>query len=381
MEARGIGRVKWTVPFADIRLGEEEKAAVLAVLDSNWLTMGPRTEAFETAFAAAMDASVEAVALSNCTAALHLALVVLGIGPGDEVICPSLTFVATANAARYVGATPVFADVCSDAEWNLDPEDVARKITSRTKAIIVVHYGGYPVRMERILDLAHANGIKIVEDACHGPLSEWQGRKLGTIGHIGCFSFFSNKNMTTGEGGMIVTGDHDIAARIRIMRSHGLTTSTYARFQGHAYGYDVASLGFNYRMTEIHAAIGEVQLRKLPAANSDRAERVGWYREALRTRLQEIGVPFADWNGRYAYHIFPEGYQDRGGLMTRLADSGIQTSFHYRPIHTLSDFVNSHRNDLPVTDRLAPRILSLPLFPALTRDQVGHVVDQLARSL
>jgi dTDP-4-amino-4,6-dideoxygalactose transaminase len=377
--------VKWTVPFADIRLGDEEKAAVMAVLDSNWLTMGPRTAAFEAAFAAAMDAPVEAVAMSNCTAALHLALAALEIGPGDEVICPSLTFVATANAARYVGATPVFADVRSDTDWNIDPDDVARKITPRTKAINVVHYGGYPADMGRLLDLAGAHGLRIVEDACHGPLSEWHGRKLGTIGDIGCFSFFSNKNMTTGEGGMAVAADSELAARMRTMRSHGMTASTYARFQGHAYGYDVTMLGFNYRMTEIHAAIGEVQLRKLPAANAARAERVRWYRDVLPTRLPEIGIPFADRDGPYAYHIFPvllpEGYTDRGGLMARLGERGIQTSFHYRPIHTLSDFAHSRRESLPVTNRLGPRILSLPLFPTMTRGQLDEVVDQLARSL
>lgn len=375
--------MNWKVPFSDIRLGEEEKAAVMAVLDSNWLTMGPRIQEFEAAFAAAMGGGVQAVALANCTAALHLAMAVLDIGPGDEVICPALTFVATANAARYVGATPVFADVVDDGEWNIDPADIARKITSRTKAITVVHYGGYPARMEEILDLARAHGLRVVEDACHGPLSEWRGRKLGTIGDVGCFSFFGNKNMTTGEGGMAVTADPALADRLRLMRSHGMTSNSYARFKGHAFGYDVLTPGYNFRMDEIRAAMGIVQLGKLPDNNAMRSRLVAHYRKALRERLPEIAVPFADWTGPYAFHIFPVLLPQgcgREDLMSRMGARGVQTSFHYKPVHWFSGYRDDALS-LPVTDAIAPRILSLPLYPTLTTEDIDCVIETLGACL
>lgn len=375
--------MNWRVPFSDIRLGEEEKAAVMAVLDSNWLTMGPRIQEFEAAFAQAMGGGVQAVALANCTTALHLAMAALDIGPGDEVICPALTFVATANAARYVGATPVFADIVSEDEWNIDPADIARKITPRTKAITVVHYAGYPARMSEILDLAHRHGLRVVEDACHGPLSEWQGRKLGTIGDIGCFSFFGNKNMTTGEGGMAVTADPVLGDRIRRLRSHGMTSNSYARFKGHAFGYDVTMPGYNFRMDEMRAAMGIVQLRKLPESNAARARLVACYREAVHRHLPETVVPFANWDGPYAFHIFPlllpQGVE-RNDIMSRMADRGVQVSFHYTPIHWFSGY-RDETLILPVTDAIAPRILSLPLHPMLTSEDINYVVETLGISL
>ena len=245
----------WQVPYFDLRLGDEEKQAVMEVLDSNWLTAGPRTEQFEKDFAGALDIeATSAIAVTNCTAALHLAVVALGIGPDDEVICPSLTFVATANAIRYAGATPVFADICSTSDWTMDPDDIERKITPRTRAIIVVHYGGYACNMDRVMEIAERHGLKVIEDAAHALVSEWYGRKLGTIGDAGCFSFFSNKNMTTGEGGMIVTPHPEVADRMRVMRSHGMTKSSYDRFKSHVFGYDVTELGFNFRIDEIRSS-------------------------------------------------------------------------------------------------------------------------------
>ncbi|CAO3439909.1 DegT/DnrJ/EryC1/StrS family aminotransferase [Azospirillum argentinense] len=371
---------QWRVPFSDVRLDEGDRAAVMAVLESNWLTMGPRIQEFEEAFATALGGGVSAVAVSNATAALHLSLAALGVGPGDEVICPALTFVATANAARYVGATPVLADICSEDEWNIDPADVERRITPRTKAIIVVHYGGYPVRMDEILNIARRHGLVVVEDASHGPLSEWRGRKLGTIGDAGCFSFFGNKNMTTGEGGMVVTARADVAERLRLMRSHGMTSNSYARFRGHAFGYDVVAIGYNFRMDEMRAALGISQLRKLTSVNLRRSLLVERYRHAMREALPTVGVPFGDWEGPYAFHIFPVllpgGYGDRADLMQRLADAGIQTSVHYTPIHWFADFTFL-KAELPITDGLADRILTLPLYPSMAEQDIALVVDTL----
>lgn len=374
----------WKVPFADLRLGEEEKAAVMAVLDSNWLTMGPRIQEFEAAFAEALGGGVHAVAVTNATAALHLAMAALDIGPGDEVIAPALTFVATANAVRYVGAVPVFADIVSENEWTLDPADVERRITPRTRAIAVVHYGGYPARMDDIQDIARRHGLKVVEDNAHGPLSEWRGRKLGTIGDVGCFSFFGNKNMTTGEGGMAVVARANLADRLRLMRSHGMTTNTYARFRGHAFGYDVVASGYNFRMDEMRAALGLVQLRKLAAGNARRGELAALYRALLAERAPAVRVPFAGFAGALAYHIFPillpEGYDDREGLMKRMTDRGVQTSIHYRPIHWFSAFRDDDLR-LPVLDGVAPRILTLPMSASLTEEQVELVVEALVGSL
>src|SRR5262249_37992626 len=201
-----------------------------------------------------------AVAAKSCTAALHLALVCAGVGPGDEVVCPALTFVATANAVRYCGATPVFADVDSLEHWNVSRRRLEAMLTPRTRALLVVHYGGYPCEMGPIMALAAERGLAVVEDAAHVPGASLDGRALGTWGLLGCFSFFSNKNMTTGEGGMITTDRDDLAERARRLRSHGMTTLTLDRHKGHAFSYDVTELGFNYRIGELNAALGLVQL-------------------------------------------------------------------------------------------------------------------------
>lgn len=379
----------WSIPYFELQLGPEERAAATAVIDSNWLTMGPKIAEFEAAFAEELDpvpqdASIlQAIAVSNCTVALHLALAALDIGPGDEVICPSLTFVATANAIRYVGATPVFADICSEVEWNLDPRDVEAKITPRTKAILVVHYGGYPCRMTALQELAAKHGLRLVEDTSHGPLAEYRGQMLGTIGDIGCFSFFSNKNMTTGEGGMLVTRDPDLARTLRAMRAHGMTASSFERFKGHAFGYDVTLLGFNYRMDELRAAIGIEQLKKLPQANGRRGELVSHYHQVIARELPSLQVPFKGWEGRFGYHIFPvllPTEAEREEVMTALAQLGIQTSIHYRPVHTFSAYQDLSA-EVALTEAIAPRILSLPLYPTLTEEKVERVVSSLKSCL
>lgn len=376
--------MNWKVPYFELKLGDEEKQAVLEVLESNWLTMGPKIGAFESGFADALGGGdLQAIAVSNCTVALHLALASLGIGQGDEVICPSLTFVATANAVRYTGAQPVFADITSETDWNIVPEAIATLITPRTKAILVVHYGGYPCQMDAIMTLAEAHGLKVVEDNSHGPLAELKSQKLGTIGDIGCFSFFSNKNMTTGEGGMVVTRDPHLADQLRIMRSHGMTSSSYERFKGHAFGYDVVSLGFNFRMDEIRAAIGLEQLKKLPAANARRKELVQVYHAAIAERLPQVVIPFRGRDGIFGYHIVPillPSQVRRDEVMRALAERGIQTSIHYRPIHTFTAYADVTAN-LPQTDAIALRILSLPLYPTLERAQIEYVVDSLMASL
>jgi dTDP-4-amino-4,6-dideoxygalactose transaminase len=376
--------MKWRVPFFDLQLGDEEKHAVRDVLDSNWLTAGPRIAEFETRFSTALGGEVTSVAVSSATAALHLSLLALGVGPGDEVIVPSLTFVACANAIRYTGATPVFADIIGEDNWNICPVDTARKISARTKVIMVVHYAGYPCAMHPFLALAHKHGIEIIEDCSHAPVARTGGRMAGTIGKLGCFSFFSNKNMTTGEGGMVTTASAEVAERLRILRSHGITASTYQRFKGHAYGYDVGELGFNYRLDEIRAALGIEQLKKLSEFTRQRGERVSRYRQLLKAHLPVVKAPFEGHRGESSFHIFPVllpcGIDGRNAVLKAMGEQGVQCSMHYRPIHTFSAY-EGHSADVPVTDRVAGSILTLPLFPSMTDDQISDVVETLSRCL
>ncbi len=251
------------VPLSDLDYGAEEEQAVLDVIRRRWLTMGAVTQQFESAFAELLGAG-HAFGVANGTVALHLACLALDIGPGDEVIVPSLTFVASANAVLYTGADVRFADIVGPDDLNVSPSSIASQITSRTKAILVVHYGGYPCRMPEIVELAHRHGLAVIEDAAHAPGAQLDGRAMGTWGDAGCFSFFSNKNLAVGEGGMLVTGRADLAEKIRLLRSHGMTTLTWDRHRGHASSYDVVALGYNARIDEIHAALGLAQLAKLP---------------------------------------------------------------------------------------------------------------------
>lgn len=375
----------WAVPYFDLELGEAERNAVTAVIASGWLSMGPQLQGFERAFAHAHGLPAHgAVAVTNCTVALHLALAALDVGRGDEVIVPAVTFVADANAVVQCGATPIFADLVGPDEWTIDPEDVARKVTPRTKAIIAVHYAGYPCRMGPLRALAAARGLRLIEDAAHAPgVRGDDGHFLGTTGDVGCFSFFSNKNMTTGEGGMVVSRDEGVLERLRAQRSHGMTSSSYERFRGRGFSYDVVTPGFNYRMDEMRAALGRVQLERLPAGNAARRRLVLQYRQLLADRAPEVHVPFADRDGEHAYHIFPvllpRGV-DRDDIMQRMAARGVQTSIHYRPIPSFRAYAGPDHH-LPVTEAIAPRILSLPLYPTLARAQLELVVDALVAAV
>ncbi|HEY6071919.1 MAG TPA: DegT/DnrJ/EryC1/StrS family aminotransferase, partial [Anaerolineales bacterium] len=253
----------WRVPLADIDFDEEEAQAAADVVRSRWLSMGAVTQQFEEEFAAFIG-SKYTLAVTNATAALHLACLSAGLGPGDEVIVPSLTFVATANAIRYTGAVPVFADVESLDWLTISPASIEACITGKTRAIMVMHYAGFACNMPAIMEIARRHGLVVLEDSAHAIGSRLEGRGLGTWGAVGCYSFFSNKNMTTGEGGMLATDDPALAERLRLLRSHGMTTLSWDRHQGHASAYDVVDLGYNYRIDEIRSAIGRVQLRKLP---------------------------------------------------------------------------------------------------------------------
>jgi dTDP-4-amino-4,6-dideoxygalactose transaminase len=376
---------RWRVPLADVAVDEELVQAVVEVVRSGWWSMGPRVEEFEKAFSTFTDAG-HAIAVANGTAALHLALLAAGCGPGDEVVVPSLNFVAAANAIVHTGAVPVFCDIKSADDLNLDPDDVESAVTERTKAVVVLHYGGYPCDMDAVQQTAERHGLAVIEDAAHAPGARFRGRSCGTLGTLGCFSFFANKNLPVGEGGMIVTGDEELARTLRLLRSHGMTTLTWDRHRGHAAGYDVLLPGFNYRLDEVRAVVGLVQLRRLPRENAARASVVAHYREALHGE-RGLPVPFAGAEGSErepAHHLavvlLPEG-TERTAVRAALEERGIQTSIHYPPIHTFTAYRSSSRRPLPRTDALAERLLTLPLYGGMTGEQVDAVVEGLLYTL
>lgn len=375
----------WRIPLFDPDLGVEEEQALVEVIRSKWLTMGDRTTAFEKGFAELTGVPV-AVACNSATAGLHMALAALGIGPGDDVVVPSLTFVATANAVRYCGARPVFADVASMKDWNVSAASIEKVLTPATRAIIVVHYAGYPCDMPGIMALARSRELAVVEDVAHAPAASLDGVALGAWGDLGCFSFFSNKNMTTAEGGMVTSRRPELAEPLKWLRSHGMTTLTLERHKGHAFGYDVVALGFNYRMSELNAAIGLVQMRYVQARNQRRGELVATYRGYLQT-ISGLSVPFVDWRGQPAFHIqpvlLPDG-ADRGAVMTAMKDAGIQTSIHYRPVDTFTAYVKAGLGpspNVPMAHAIGNRVVTLPLYPSMTEAQVTDVCKALAPAL
>lgn len=369
----------YKIPLFDLNFDEKEEQAVIEVLRSKWISTGPKTVEFEDKFASMFNVDF-ALALSNCTVSLHLALKLVGIQEDDEVICPSLTFVATCNAIRYLNAIPVFADVQSYEDLTIDPEDIERKITTKTKAIIVMHYGGFACDMDAIMKIAKKYNLKVVEDACHGPLSEYKGKKLGTIGDVGCFSFFSNKNISTGEGGMIVTNNQAYYERARLLRSHGMTSLSYERSKGHSTAYDVIELGYNYRMDDIHSAIGIVQLDKLKADLEKRAEIRKIYIEQLN-QIDGIIVPFKDYSEFSSNYIFPiilknSTSKKRNEIRDKLAEVGIQTSVHYPAVHRFSIY-SDYYIDLPKTDYLAENLITLPMYSSLEGNDVTFITSTL----
>jgi dTDP-4-amino-4,6-dideoxygalactose transaminase len=346
--------------------------------------MGQRVEEFEQAFASFLGVR-HALAVANGTAALHLAVLAAGCGSGDEVVLPSLNFVAAANAIAHTGATPVFCDVSGADDLNLDVADLEAAVGPRTKAIVVLHYGGFPCDMEAVGKIADRHGLLVIEDAAHAPGAMWRGRSCGSLGLIGCFSFFSNKNMPVGEGGMVVTDNDELADQLRLLRSHGMTTLTWARHRGHASSYDVRVHGFNYRLDELRAAIGLVQLSRLSAENAKRAEISSRYRDALHG-TSGVTIPFGELEAgtTSAHHlavaVLPEGRRDN--VRADLGEKRIQTSVHYPPIHLFSVYETlGVRRSLPQTEAIARRVLTLPLFGHLQDDQVDLVIDAVLQSL
>lgn len=373
----------YNIPLFNLNYGEEEIEAVTETLRSRWISMGPKCLELEALFCSMLDVRY-ACAVTSCTAALHLACYCLGIGGGDEVICPSLTFAATVNCIRYVGATPVFCDVEGYENFGLNPDHIEQLITARTKAIIPMHYAGFPCDMDRIMQIARKHNLYVIEDACHGPLSEYRGKKLGTIGDIGCFSFFSNKNISTGEGGMVVTNNEDLYNRIRLARSHGMTTMSYQRASGHATSYDIGSLGFNYRLDDIRAALACAQIGKLRDDLKNRELVRKKYEQELES-IRDIIIPYKGNRNYVSNYIFPvllrnSDRDKRERFRNILQQNGIQTSVHYPAVHRFSVYRDINA-EVPKTEYVSDNEVTLPMYAALTAEEVTYICDNVVLAL
>lgn len=376
--------MSYSIPLFNLNFDEEEEQAVVEVLKSKWISSGPKCAQLEEEFAGMLGAKY-CLTVSNCTDALHLAVITADIQPGDEVIVPSLTFVATVNAVRYAGGIPVFCDIVGKDNLCIDPDNIEKLITEKTKAIIVMHYGGFACDMDRIMAIASKYDLKVIEDSCHGPLSEYRGKKLGTIGLTGCFSFFSNKNISTGEGGVLVTNDEKIYNRAKLLRSHGMTTMSYERAKGHSTTYDVVDLGYNYRFNDILAGIGLVQIKKL-APDIEKREAIRNHYIEMLSGCDQIIIPYKDYDEKSSLYIFPivlaaGDVSSRDKLREYLAEKGIQTSIHYPPAHRFEIYRNTVRTPLPNTEYVADHEITLPMYGALTLDEVEYICDNIKKGL
>jgi dTDP-4-amino-4,6-dideoxygalactose transaminase len=372
-----------TLPMIELgapALGDAEKQALVAVIDSKWLTMGERVRAFERRFAE-LHGVDDAVAVGSATAALQLILAAFDVGDGDEVLVPSMSFVATASTVVHAGAVPVFVDVEAGDRPHMSLDDARRRITARTRAVMVMHYGGYAMDLTAWRRLADEHGLLLFEDAAH--LAGLAGA-TGVVSDAAAYSFFTNKNMTTAEGGMVVVPDEERRGRVRLLRSHGMTASTLDRDRGRAVGYDVVECGFNFRMDELRGALGLVQIERLPEWNRARVELMGRYRTRLADEVAAVGVPFDaghPTSGHIMPVVLPEGC-DRGAIMASMRAAGVQTSVHYPAIHQFAYYRKQFGDvSLPRTEEFSGRELTLPLHPALSSDDVDRVVAALREAV
>lgn len=378
------------LPFALPEIGEDEIQEVVDSLRSGWVTTGPKTKRFEQDFAQYIGDDVEAISVNSATAGLHLALEALGIGPGDEVIVPTLTFTATAEVVRYLGADPVFVDI-DPVTLNVDVAAIKAAITPRTKTIMPVHYAGLACDMDAILELALEHGLSVVEDAAHAFPTRYKGRLIGTMAsNVTVFSFYANKTMTTGEGGMVVTRDAELAKRIKMMRIHGISRDAFDRYvsKSPSWFYEVVAPGFKYNLTDIASSLGIHQLKKIDRLLQRRQELAQAYFEGLKDLPLRLPVDAND-GGQHAWHLYvvrltsqaPIGRDD---LIQQLSDHGIGTSVHYIPLHRHPYWRNTYHllpEQFPEADAAYQSMLSLPLYTKMTDADQQRVISALKELL
>ncbi len=367
------------LPFSPPDLSESEVEAVVDVLRSGWITTGPKTRLFEQTFADYMNAEA-ALALNSCTGGLHVALAALGIGEGDEVITTPMTFAASVNVIEHVGATPVLADIAPDT-LNIDPVEVEKAITPKTKAIIPVHFAGHPVEMGPIMELARAHNLYVVEDAAHSLPAAYNGQKIGTIGDLTAFSFYATKNLTTGEGGML-TGKPEYVERARLFSLHGMSRDAWNRYgENGSWYYEIVEPGFKYNMTDIQATVGLVQLERLQQMQARRYQVVEQYHAAF-SAMPEFQTPVQRDNVDHAWHLYVlrlnlERWQiDRAAFIEELKKRKIGASVHFIPIHLHPYYAKKYGwqpDTFPIAYREYQRVVSLPLHPRLTDKDVAYV--------
>ena len=369
------------IPFHRASLGEEEVQAVGEVIRSGWLTMGARTFEFERQFAAYVGAPY-AIAVSSCTAGLHLCLEAVGIKPGDEVLVPTTTFTATAEVVTYLGARPVLVDI--DAQTlNLDVADAARKITALTRAIIPVHFGGQPCDLAEIQGLAQTHKLHVIEDAAHALPASYCGKPIGSISELTAFSFYATKTLSTGEGGMVTTSNEDYARRLQVMRLHGISRDAWKRYSAEgSWHYEVVEAGYKYNLTDMQSALGIVQLSKCDAMNQSRSVIAKRYTHAFSS-VDALNLPEILPDRTTSWHLYVLRLRleqlriDRAGFIRELGERGVSASVHFIPLH-LQPFYqktfNYREGDFSVAEREYQRCLSLPLYPTMSEEEVEQVI-------
>lgn len=370
------------ISLSDNYIDTEDVEAVTDVIKSGWFTEGRKVKGFEDSFAQYVGTKY-AIAVNSCTAALHLALASIDIKDGDEVIVPSLSFVATANCVLYQRAKPVFAEIDLKT-YCLDVNDVQDRVTKKTKAVIPVHFAGHPADMDPLMELAEDYNLKVVADSAHAVGATYKGKKTGSLGHVSCFSFFSNKNMTTGEGGMLTTNDNEVAKKVSLMKSHGMDKGHWERYQRASWKYDILTLGFNFRMNEMQAAMGISQLKKLDHMNSLRIKNANRYNSLLK-KNRNIIAPCVAKNMKHVFYLYVVRLADsvekqRDEVIEGLRRRNIYAGVHYQPIHLFTYYkrkLGDNKRELPITEKVASKIISLPMHQNLGTKQIEYITTTL----
>ena len=368
--------------FHKPQIGDEEISAVVETLRSGWLTTGPRVHEFENAFANYVGAA-NAVAVNSCTAALHLALDAIGLREGDEVLVPTMTFAATAEVVHYFKARPILVD-CEPDTLNIDPANLERAISPRSRAIIPVHYAGHPCEMNRITEIARSHQLHVIEDAAHALPASYRGRMVGTLGNLACFSFYATKTLCTGEGGMVTTANAEYAGRVRTMSLHGISKDAWKRYSAEgSWYYEIVAPGFKYNMTDIAAALGLAQLAKCGRMREARRRIAGIYDQGLES-LGKVATPVVRDGVEHAWHLYPMRLEleqlriSRDEFVAMMREHNIGTSVHFIPLHLHPYYRNTHQyrpQDFPNASDAYKRLVSLPIYPSMTNDDASDVIQ------